>query len=111
MVAAAAGSTVCLAVIGLLVLLVLLVLWLWRHEASLAGQYADELVRLERTYQARLVLLRIRCTPGQLHYPPMLVQELGVPGDTLHAILHELAQAGFITGRSDQAGHYYYQLA
>jgi hypothetical protein len=111
MVAAVAGSTVCLAVIGVLVLLLLLVVWLWRRESSLAGHYAGELVRLERSYQTRLVLLRIRCAPGQLHYPPVLVQELEVPGDKLHAILHELVQAGYVTGQSDQAGHYYYQLA
>jgi hypothetical protein len=93
--AALASSTVFLAVIGLLVLVVV---GLWWRKSSLENRYADEAKRLERHYLAKLVLLRMRFAPRQPHYLPVLVRELEVPASKLQVALNDLVHMGHVTG-------------
>jgi len=57
-----------------------------------------------------LVLLRMRCAPGNRHYASVLVQELQVRGEAVQRALDQLREEGRIAGpwTSEHGLHYYH---
>jgi hypothetical protein len=107
MLAALASSTIAwLAVTGVLVALGV-VLW-WRLSVS-RRDYASDLAWTRASYLRALILLRMRCAPGDPHYTAMLVQELLERGEVVQQALNGLLEEGNIAGpwTSEQGLHYY----
>jgi hypothetical protein len=103
-----AGSTgAWLAVTGVLAALGAVLWWLLSRSRR---DHADDLALTRANCLRALILLRMRCAPGDPHYTYMLVQELQVRGEAVQEALNQLREEGRIVGpwTSEHGVHYYH---